>query len=146
MPNENFTAIYRDYGNFHAYWDLQPASAMYIYSGQVSLRHKRWYDAVGYHAEGIQAGQEEEDMCRRYNNKYGPNQLIQHINTALSMANTWGVKDIVNSLTTAKKVTEAYYAQELPMKILWPAEYGVILNHSPFKNIGLGDSTNAVQP
>ena len=49
------------------YMHLKSDSGFYVYSGQISIRHKRFYDSVGYHAEGINAGKEEEDMCQRYN-------------------------------------------------------------------------------
>lgn len=49
------------------YLRLKRGSGVYVYSGQVSLRHRRFYDSVGYHAEGISAGSEELDMCFRYN-------------------------------------------------------------------------------
>ena len=58
-------ATYTDYGYPLTYWSIDPSSGFYAYSGQISIRSKVWYDNVGYHAEGIQAGQEEEDMCRR---------------------------------------------------------------------------------
>lgn len=95
---------YTDYGDFKTYWTLQPASGFYVYSGQVSLRNKLFYDRVGYHTVGLQAGQEEEDMCWRYN------------------------------------------SLENPPKILWPAQYGTVLNAGLFKNIGLAVSVNAVNP
>jgi len=47
------------------FWEL--LSGMYVYSGQVSLRSKRgWYDVIGYHAEGLTPGQEEENWGNRY--------------------------------------------------------------------------------
>lgn len=49
------------------YWVLQRGSGVYIYSGQVSLRHQRFYKAVGMHRVGISPGEEEIDMCIRYN-------------------------------------------------------------------------------
>lgn len=97
-------AQYTDYGDFKTYWLLKPASGFYVYSGQVSLRNKYFYDVVGYHTVGLQAGQEEEDLCWRYNST--PN----------------------------------------PPKILWPAQYGTMLNTGLFKNIGLAASVNAVNP
>jgi hypothetical protein len=63
----NMIATYTDYGDFRTYWHLHKGSGFYVYSGQVSLRTKRFYDAVGYHAEGLTPGQEEEDMCKRFN-------------------------------------------------------------------------------
>lgn len=60
-------ATYTDYGYPLTYWAIDPSSGFYAYSGQISIRSKVWYDAVGYHAEGVQAGQEEEEMCRRTN-------------------------------------------------------------------------------
>jgi len=95
-------AKYTDYGAFRTYWTLIPDSGLYVYSGQVSLRNQLFYDKVGWHSPGVEAGQEELDMCYRYN--------------AL---------------------------KENAPKILWPAQYGTVLNHGPFKNTGLGDSLNA---
>lgn len=50
-----------------SFWDLQRGSGVYIYSGQVSLRHRRFYDVCGYHAEGLSPGEEELEFCKRYN-------------------------------------------------------------------------------
>lgn len=48
----------------HTFWDVYDGS--YAYSGQVSLRHKRWYDIVGYHTPDLTPGDEELDVCYRY--------------------------------------------------------------------------------
>lgn len=94
-------ATYTSYGNA-SYWRLHHRSGHYVYSGQISLRHQRFYTALGYHIESVAAGQEEEEMCHRYND-----------------------------------------ATHVPA-ILWPAQYGTILNSGPFLNIGLEHSMNAV--
>lgn len=60
-------AQYIGYSPFDTYWTLKQGSDVYVYSGQVSLRHKVFYDKVGWHSEGISAGEEELDMCKRYN-------------------------------------------------------------------------------
>jgi hypothetical protein len=66
-------AIYTDYGLTKTYWTLKHKSGHYVYSGQVSLRHKRFYDSLGMHAERdekgkpIAAGVEEDELCHRYN-------------------------------------------------------------------------------
>lgn len=99
-----FTASYDGYGPFSNYWFLHQGSGVYIYSGQVSLRHQRLYSAVGWHREDCSPGEEEIDFCIRYNGT--PN----------------------------------------AGKILWPAEYGCILNAGPFKNIGMGNSLNGIAP
>ncbi len=99
-----FTASYDGYGPFSNYWFLHQGSGVYIYSGQISLRHQRLYLAVGWHKEFCTPGEEEIDFCIRYNGT--PN----------------------------------------AGKILWPAEYGCILNAGPFKNIGMGVSLNGVVP
>ena len=39
----------------------------YVYSGQVSLRHKRFYDICGYHPEGVSPGEEELTFCKHFN-------------------------------------------------------------------------------
>lgn len=49
------------------YWDICRGSGCYGYSGQVSLRHRRFYDDLGMHALGLSPGEEELDMCRRWN-------------------------------------------------------------------------------
>lgn len=54
------------------YWDLVPDSGVYGCSGQVSLRHKRFYDVVGYHGLGMSPGEEELDMCSRWNRCKSP--------------------------------------------------------------------------
>jgi hypothetical protein len=61
-------ATYKDYGLSKTYWELKHKSGHYVYSGQVSLRHKRFYDALGYHSAQVQAGVEEDEFCHRYNN------------------------------------------------------------------------------
>lgn len=48
----------------HTFWDLY--EGMYVYSGQVSLRHLRFYDKIGLHTVNIAPGSEELDMCYRY--------------------------------------------------------------------------------
>lgn len=50
-----------------SFWDLDRGSGVYIYSGQVSLRHKRFYDICGYHPEGVSPGEEELVFCKHYN-------------------------------------------------------------------------------
>lgn len=97
-------AYYRGYSPFDTYWEFKQGSDVYVYSGQVSLRSKVWYDTVGYHDENCSPGEEELAMCIRYNGT--PN----------------------------------------APKILWPAEYGTILNAGPFKNIGMGNSLNWIMP
>ena len=52
---------------FYNFWRLTRGTGVYVYSGQVSLRHKRFYDAVGYHQEGVSPGEEELEMCKRFN-------------------------------------------------------------------------------
>lgn len=54
-------------GPFSYYLTLKQGSGVYVYSGQISLRHKRFYNACGYHAEGVPPGVEEEEFCHRYN-------------------------------------------------------------------------------
>jgi hypothetical protein len=103
-------ATLTDYGYPKTYWTLQHKSGHYVYSGQVSLRHQRFYKAVGLHVEQqennkpVEAGREEDEMCHRYNNTTNP------------------------------------------PDILWSCQYGSMLNCGPFINIGMGNSTNAVQP
>lgn len=50
-----------------SFWRLKRGSGVYVYSGQVSLRHKRFYDNCGYHPEGVSPGEEELEFCKRYN-------------------------------------------------------------------------------
>lgn len=57
----------RDFGFPNTLWELRQGSDVYIYSGQVSVRHQRFYKACGYHAEGLTPGEEELEFCRRYN-------------------------------------------------------------------------------
>lgn len=86
------------------FWELKRGSDVYVYSGQVSLRHKRFYDTVGLHKKNDTPGEEELDMCKRYN------------------------------------------ATENAPVILWPAFMGAPLGTGIFDNIGLGYSTNNVEP
>lgn len=53
--------------SLYSYWRLTRGSGVYIYSGQVSLRHERFYRTVGWHKEGISPGEEELEMCIRFN-------------------------------------------------------------------------------
>jgi hypothetical protein len=50
-----------------SFWDLERGSGVYIYSGQVSLRHQRFYESCGYHPEGVSPGEEELEFCKKYN-------------------------------------------------------------------------------
>jgi len=59
---------------------------------------------VGYHQENVSPGEEELEMCKRFNG-------------------TDNAPDI-----------------------LWPGEYCPMLNCSPFKNIGMDFSLNAITP
>jgi hypothetical protein len=59
-------ARYKSYNDI-SFWELGRGSGVYIYSGQVSLRHKRFYDICGYHPEGVTPGEEELEFCKRYN-------------------------------------------------------------------------------
>lgn len=79
------TADLSDYGFPKTYWKLQHKSGHYVYSGQVSLRHQRFYDRMGYHAEkqvvngfeeNIEAGREEDEFCHRYNNSANPPAIL----------------------------------------------------------------------
>lgn len=59
-----------------SYWELVRGSGVYVYSGQISLRHMRFYDVVGFHAEGLTPGEEELDMCIRYNGADGVGKVL----------------------------------------------------------------------
>lgn len=50
--------------NDHTFWHV--FEGQYAYSGQISMRHRRWQDTVGWHTEKIAPGTEELDMCYRY--------------------------------------------------------------------------------
>lgn len=56
-----------DGDSLYSFWRLRRGSGVYIYSGQVSLRHERFYNATGWHPEGNSAGEEELAMCIRFN-------------------------------------------------------------------------------
>jgi glycosyltransferase involved in cell wall biosynthesis len=58
------------------YWRIKPNSDQYAYSGQISLRSPKWYQTIGYHKEGVNAGQEELDMCGRFNNYPNPPEIL----------------------------------------------------------------------
>jgi len=90
--------------NGMTYLRLMPGSGVYVYSGQCSFRSYNFYKTIGFHAEGISAGEEELNMCYRYN------------------------------------------AHPNPPQILWPGDQGLHFQSSYFKNIGFGNSQNAVQP
>ena len=60
----------------HNYWKLKPGSSRYVNSSQISLRHKRFYDKLGYHKEAINTGGEELDMCYRYNDTPNPPAIL----------------------------------------------------------------------
>jgi hypothetical protein len=64
-------AEYVGYPGNICYWKLAQGSGVYVYSGQVSLRHRRFYDKVGWHKEGVAPGAEELEMCIRYNGTEG---------------------------------------------------------------------------
>lgn len=60
------TASHVDYSGM-PFWKLHQGSGVYIYSGQVALIKKSFYDSVGYHQEGVSPGEEELERCLRYN-------------------------------------------------------------------------------
>jgi len=53
--------------NSMTYLQLDQGSGVYVYSGQCSFRSKVWVEKVGYHKEGVSPGEEELEMCQRYN-------------------------------------------------------------------------------
>lgn len=62
----DMTAKHEEYGGI-TFWKLQRGSGVYIYSGQVSLRHQRFYSSIGLHSENTSPGEEELNMCLRFN-------------------------------------------------------------------------------
>lgn len=60
-------ASYEDFGEGKYCWRLKRGTGVYIYSGQVSLRHERFYKSVGWHNESTSPGEEELEMCKRFN-------------------------------------------------------------------------------
>lgn len=67
LGGTSMEAKLRDFGFPNTFWELRQGSDVYIYSGQVSIRHKRFYDVCGYHPEGVSPGDEELDFCKHYN-------------------------------------------------------------------------------
>jgi hypothetical protein len=61
-------AKYVGYGIGLDFWSLQRNSGLYVYSGQNSLRSSLTYSTLGWHKEGVDPGNEELDMCHRWNN------------------------------------------------------------------------------
>lgn len=138
----DMTAKRMDYGSWDAaYWWLQAGSGFYVYSGQTSLRHARYYSAVGWHDENCTPGQEEESMCWRYGNL--ENSTWSSLPDGYNLKNISLVTNEVRILDTSLQVRPK--GSGMP-KILWPCAWGTTFNASPFKNIGVGVSVNNVTP
>lgn len=58
------------------YLKLEQGSGVYVYSGQCSFRHERFYNSVGYHQEGVSPGEEELEMCKRYNDTHNAPEIL----------------------------------------------------------------------
>lgn len=71
-----FTASYEDFGLFRTFWNLHRGSGVYIYSGQISLRHRRFYTKTGWHKEGVSPGEEEIEFCQRFNGTEGVGKIL----------------------------------------------------------------------
>jgi hypothetical protein len=84
LGGDHLTAVLRAYG-YHTFWHLTQGSDVYIYSGQVSLRHQRFYKVVGYHAENRQAGDEELELCKRYNGTVGAPDILYPANLGVTL-------------------------------------------------------------
>ena len=42
----------------------------------VLFRHERFYNSVGYHQEGVSPGEEELEMCKRYNDTHNAPEIL----------------------------------------------------------------------
>jgi len=62
LGGDHLTAVLTAYG-YHTFWRIVQGSDVYCYSGQVSLRHERFYQATGFHDENTEAGDEEFDFA-----------------------------------------------------------------------------------
>jgi len=58
--------------NGECWWELRRASDTYVFSGNASLRHRRFHDAYGPYREGLPPGRTELWYCDRFNRGKGP--------------------------------------------------------------------------
>jgi glycosyltransferase involved in cell wall biosynthesis len=64
------------------YWRIKQGSGVYCYSGQIALKNKLWFESVGWHKEGISPGEEELEMCIRYNGTPNAPEILWPANVA----------------------------------------------------------------
>ena len=55
-----------------AWWYLEKGSGFFVFSGNPSLRHRRFHEAYGPYAEGLRPGETEVSYCWRFNTAPGP--------------------------------------------------------------------------
>jgi len=55
-----------------AWWHLEKGSGFFVFSGNPSLRHRRFHQAYGNYAEGLKPGETEVSYCWRFNTTPGP--------------------------------------------------------------------------
>lgn len=48
------------------WWKFNRNGYQYIFTGHAALRHRRFFERVGYYEEGATPGQTEVDMCYKY--------------------------------------------------------------------------------
>lgn len=56
----------------HIWWALQKKSEPYIFTGNPSLRHRRFHETYGPYVEGLSPGHTEVSYCSQFNEKEGP--------------------------------------------------------------------------
>ncbi len=54
------------------WWNLFKNSDTYVFNGNASLRHRRFYETYGPYMEGLRPGETELSYCNRFFNTTGP--------------------------------------------------------------------------
>ncbi len=54
------------------WWKFEKNSDTYVFSGNASLRHRRFHDAYGQYTEGLTPGKTELNYCHKFNTTEGP--------------------------------------------------------------------------
>ena len=81
-------------GADRVWWKLHRASDTYVFSGNASLRHRRFHEAYGNYTAGLTPGKTELNYCAKFNSMEGPEivwpawltpeQTFQHIGDSQS--------------------------------------------------------------
>jgi hypothetical protein len=105
-------------GADRVWWRLKPGSDTYVFSGNASLRHRRFHDKHGTYRRNLTPGQIELTYCDRFNRREGcdivwpawltPQEMFQHIGDSQSYK--WQME---TGGLTAEQAADLFAAMEI---------------------------------